>query len=240
MRFFQTHILPEIQSLHEQIYNHAYNVELFAGTLSPDIFQFYLQQDFMYLYRYAKILEKVTRRFKQEYPGSRYIAQFQEYTAVTYAAQQALQENYLEKRDVHHGFFSSKIEQPPLIPAMTNYINYLDHLCTTAALPVIVASLLACFWAYTDTGMRLISKTDLTDNPYKTWIEMQYIYPQFIEYTEALKHTMEELAATMDQEIQTQMIMAFKQAIQHELHAWHEIYHRSPAGVNEQPFIACP
>ena len=108
-----------------QIYQHSFNEHLCKGSLPAAVFKFYLEQDRIYLNKYAKALKIVSNRCEANH--KEYAAYFSNCAQDTIAAEKEVQEKYL-KNSQSSSFFSSH-QRAHLVTL--NYTRHLFKKCRT-------------------------------------------------------------------------------------------------------------
>jgi len=157
MSFTET-LWEQISPLYSSILDHAFIRQLAAGTLSPEVFKFYLQQDARYLDDFSRALAITGTKA----PDSTQLLRFLEFARGAIVTERALHESYFQEFDVQPGAERS--------PACFSYTNFLLLTACRASYEVSVAALLPCFWIYREAGLH-IHREATPDNPYARWIE---------------------------------------------------------------------
>src|SRR3989338_866019 len=165
----------------DAIKQHPFNQELVQGTLSPDKFAFYIEQDSIYLGQYARCLAMIASK-----APNRYIEPFLRFSHQALIAEQELVHFHFKKvLDIK--------ETNKLSPATLSYTSYL--LCVSANDPieVAIAAVLPCFWIYYDIGVTF--KDVVTpQNPYKKWMDA-YTAKEFHESVHEMITIFDEIAS---------------------------------------------
>ncbi|PPH21254.1 bifunctional hydroxymethylpyrimidine kinase/phosphomethylpyrimidine kinase [Rathayibacter sp. AY1C4] len=136
------------------------------GSLGREDFEWYLEQDALYLTEYARVLAVAAQRA----PTTAEQVFWAEGSASALAAEAQLHRDRLGTRDA--------------APAPVTR-GYTDHLLAVAArggYGEIVAALLPCFWLYADVGSRLAASGH-PEHPYADWL-LTYGDPVFATATE--------------------------------------------------------
>lgn len=130
--------------------------ELKAGTLPPQKFEFYMQQDAVYLRGFSEVLGKIAERLPDEGDQERY----KTFSNEAMAAEQHL----------HSHYFSGNPGRAE--PACHHYLNYLYATLERDVLPVALASVLPCFVIYQEVGTYIYNTAKIENNPYRDWISL--------------------------------------------------------------------
>ncbi len=145
-------------SIYDAILRHPFNGELAAGVLPENKFEYYIQQDELYIKAYARALALLAAKA----PSSDITNDLLSYA----------QDGILIERQLHDYFFEKFGITPTETtqPACFAYSNFL--LATTSIEPFEcgLAALLPCFWIYREVG-HVIAQNSIPDNPYQLWID---------------------------------------------------------------------
>lgn len=201
---------PIVQNL-QQIYQHPFNQELFNGTLNPITFSRYLNDDKYYLRHYALSLKKLAVRSASVNPLL--AKQLDALAKDIVGGEQKMQERY------------KKYLIPGSKPghAITEYVDFLVKNTDNTELSVALSGVLPCFEIYYRLGTKKLPPSQLLRNPYRNWIRT-YSSPEFVEATQQLTQTINQMAKQSDIELQTKMEQAFAKAVEHELLFFNESY----------------
>jgi thiaminase/transcriptional activator TenA len=154
---FSDKLWSRIAPIYRAIIEHPFNRELAAGTLSPDRFAFYIQQDALYLAEYSRVLSVLAGR------SSEAAEDFIRFAGNVFAVEQSL----------HREFFAAfHIDQPEQkqSPSCFAYTNYLTATVFQRSSEEATAAVLPCFWIYREAG-RHICHHAVSENPYQKWID---------------------------------------------------------------------
>ncbi|QHF23979.1 bifunctional hydroxymethylpyrimidine kinase/phosphomethylpyrimidine kinase [Rathayibacter sp. VKM Ac-2804] len=147
------------------------------GSLARDDFEWYLEQDALYLTEYARVLAIAAQRA----PSTAEQVFWSESSASALAAEAQLHRGRLGERTT---------------TASATTRGYVDHLLAVGArggYGEIVAALLPCFWLYADIGERLAA-ANRPGHAYADWL-VTYADPAFAAATERALAITEEAAA---------------------------------------------
>jgi thiaminase/transcriptional activator TenA len=110
-----------------------------------------------------------------------------------------------------------------LSPACHHYTSFLLATGYNDSLPVILASLLPCFWIYLEVG-KSIKDNSVPDNPFRLWIE-QYGGEEFEKSTQIFIDMVDELAKHESKETLEQMLKVYEMSARLEYMFWDSAYH---------------
>ena len=208
--------LPDVLSANKfklkQIYYHPFNLQLFKGTLCPEIFGRYLRDDYYYLHQFSSVLQTLSQQTINLHPD---LARHLDYLGKDIISNELnMQLQYKE----HLKNVSD------IIPghAISSYAAYLSKTATDSELSVALCAVLPCFWIYYQLGMIHKNSTS-NNNCYKKWIAT-YSSPDFIVATQHLVKTTTIIANQSPSELQLKMKEAFGIAAQFELDFFDEVW----------------
>ncbi len=209
-RSFCEHAWAATAGMQEQLVRHPFNEALAAGTLAPSRFAYYLIQDSRYLKSFSTALAEAGRRSDDE----------REATFFAGSAQRAL----AVEGALHAGYLSSLVAPDVLDTVATSdachaYIAFLTRAAAEEPYPVLVASLLPCFWVYQHVGQRIRALTaGRQDHPYRTWIDT-YADASFAAAVYNIKNVADRGAEIAPERVPA-MMNAFREATEHERTFW--------------------
>lgn len=183
--------------------DHPFNQELIRGTLSTARYDFYLQQDQMYLVVFAKALAALAMKLDDP----------QDIDQVLQFARASLVEHK-----------STPIKVAAQSPANFAYSHFLLSLAATGDRSELAAALLPCFWIYQEVAVALRAKQSLPKNKrYREWIET-YSGRSYGADVAAMRALVDKLA--QDAQDPLRLEKAFATAMRLELQFWDDAYHR--------------
>ena len=194
----------------EAIKKHPFITELINGSLSNDVFQFYIQQDAFYLAEYKKILALVGTKCTNSEDAQFF---FDSATGII-AVENALHQVFL--KEVH-------LNQEPS-PTCELYTSYLTRIVHNHSLEEGLAAVLPCFTIYGEIGDYILAmQTDKNDNPYQEWINTYGGEAFATSVKNAIKIT-NSYAQTASAERLKKMELAFEKASKLEWMFWDSAY----------------
>lgn len=153
--------------------NHPFSQALALGTLPKDVFRFYLQQDAIYIKKYAQAMSILA----QKAPTSEIRNIFSKLSVESYELEHIFQADLFDKYQVE----TTDLMQP----ACLAYTSFLISTISTGTFIQGLTSLLPCFWVYLENGKN-IAQNSVAHNPYQSWIDT-YVSAEFITQTELVK-----------------------------------------------------
>lgn len=200
-------------TLHRTL-QHPLNIELFNGTLSPEIFGRYLRDDYFYLHHFPFALKRLSAKTVKINPNLSTLLHYMAEDII--GGELRMQEEYIvHLKDIEH--FTPG-------PAISSYVAFLSEITSQAEVAEGFCGILPCFKIYHDLGKMHINSPLLHSNPYKKWIKT-YSSPDFIRVTQQLCEAVNSLGNKATPELRARMRIAFASAVQHELDFFDEAYY---------------
>lgn len=209
---FTDYLWKTIDPIFNKIIEHPFIKELTEGALPLETFQFYIQQDSLYLADFAKALG----------------------IAGTRAGHNQRMQDFFEfaigglvvERELHEKFFKEFNIDPDVNqqPACFAYTRFLLSVTALKSYQEGVAALLPCFWIYGEVGKHIIKKT-APNNPYQAWIDT-YAGEEFNQAVQKAIEITDEAAEHSSDETKQQMEETFVQSTKLEWNFWNAAYER--------------
>jgi thiaminase/transcriptional activator TenA len=207
---FTAHLWQAIQPIYKQIIDHPFNRELAAGSLSRQRFQFYLQQDALYLTDFARALALIGARSE----GAEQVVSFLNFALGAIVAERSLHESYFRLYDIQ--------PETAYAPACFAYTRFLLAAAAVDPYEVAIAAVLPCFWIYREVGST-IYRTAQPDNPYQQWIDT-YAGEEFAQVVQQALDITDSVAQQATEPLREKMRAAFVTASRLEWLFWDSAY----------------
>lgn len=198
-----------VTSMMSEIHATPFNHELASGDLPKEKFQFYLQQDALYLADYARALAITGARLASNHHAQQFI----QFSLGAINAERELHAEYLQDSSLEN---ISDLEQSPFCFI---YTNYLLKMASLAPVEEAVASLLPCFWVYKEVGKHIAAKAIAYPHPYQDWIAL-YSGTEFCLSVDSAITITNELGCNSSETVKKNMLTAFKRSTQLEWNFW--------------------
>ncbi|WP_338873874.1 thiaminase II [Spirosoma sp. SC4-14] len=207
---FTEQLWQDIMPIYESILKHGFVDELMAGSLPTALFQYYIQQDALYLADFSRALNLLAARSI----STDDVLQFTQF------AQNAI----LVERALHETYFSIYAIEPTSdkMPACFAYTNYLLATTSLQSVAVGAAAVLPCFWIYRQVGKHIYQRA-IQENPYQTWIDT-YAGEAFDVSVNQMLAITDRLAQQAGTTEQQRMRDAFRTSSQLEWYFWNDAY----------------
>ena len=211
---FTSEIWEKNAALYETIRTMPFNTELAAGTLSEERFRHYMIQDAHYLIAFGRALAVAAA--KADNPDE--IVQFAIGAQSAVVVERSLHADFMEQFKVTPQIFAAT----PLSPAAHHYTSFILANAWSASYPVVLATVLPCFWIYAEIGRDIVSRA-AKNNPYQSWIDT-YAGEEFHAAVRAVLATVDRVAAAASEETRRDMHLAYTRAAQLEWMFWDSAY----------------
>jgi len=213
------HMIEATEPMLTKIYQHPFNEELKAGSLSLQTFAFYLLQDAMYLADYSRALSLAAARL-QDHP---HVQQFIEFALGAIQAERDLHFGYIKHYQDARIISSELMEEQS--PACFMYTNYLLRMASVSSVEEAVASLLPCFYIYHVVGKQMVAGL-YPNHPYADWIQL-YAGEAFETSVQCAIQITNELGQETSDKTRKKMIDAFTKSTQLEWLFWDGAYRQA-------------
>jgi thiaminase/transcriptional activator TenA len=197
--------------LHRAALHHPVVRAIGDGSLAPETFRFYLEQDYQFLLRYARVLAQAVSA-SPDLPTARRLADLLHATL-------AVEIDALV--DLYATFDGDPDRLERTAPAPTCQA-YTDHLLASAAsgeLLVILAAVLPCQWGYREIGRDLARRGMPAHPGYARWIE-EYASDAYSALVDWLTERFDQLAAGAGYPALERAATAFELSSRYELGFW--------------------
>jgi thiaminase/transcriptional activator TenA len=132
--------------------------ELAAGTLDPEKFKYYMQQDAHYLEYFARTLAVIAAKV----PDVNAMLDFIRFAEGAIVVERALHDGYFKLYEVG--------ERAAMSPTCHHYVHFMQSTAYGADVAVAMAAVLPCFWIYKKVGDHILEHQSQNANPYADWI----------------------------------------------------------------------
>lgn len=200
---FSEEVWEKTLGVYQAIQNHPFNQELVKGTLAPDRFAFYSEQDSLYLVEFAKALAILGTKLEDK----------KDIEQVFRFAKDCLKE---EKKKVN--------EMVKMAPANFSYTQFLLATAAFKTREELAAALLPCFWIYQRLASEMKSQTS-EKNPYFPWISL-YSNEKYLDDTQIMIAIVDRLAEKAEAPLKNKMQQAFETAMRMEWLFWESAYQK--------------
>lgn len=196
----------------EKCLRHPFVTGIGDGTLDVEKFRFFMLQDYLYLFDYAKVfaLGVVKARDPQ------LMRLFARNVDAVLGGEMNIHRAYMKRLGI------TEEQVLAVQPALDNlsYTHYMLSVASAGTPMEIVASILACSWSYAEIGKTLAKIPGAMDHPfYGEWIR-GYAGEEYAATNDDLIHLMNELAKDASEEQLEHLCDIFVNCSRYELVFW--------------------
>lgn len=199
-------------SIWEDCLNHPFVKGIGDGTLSVEKFQYFMLQDYLYLFDYARVFALGVVKARDP----ELMRTFAGNVDAILNGEMKIHRAYMERLGI------SESEVFAVKPALDNlsYTNYMLSVAHGGGVAEIVASILACSWSYAEIGQALAKIPGAIENPfYGEWVK-GYSASEYDESNQALIKLMDTLASGASEEEISYLTEIFVNCSRYELGFW--------------------
>ena len=170
----------------EECLRHPFVTGIGDGTLGAEKFQYFMLQDYLYLFDYARVFALGVVKARDP----KLMRTFAENVNAILGGEMNIHRAYMERLGITEDqVFAVK-------PALdnTSYTHYMLAVAESGGPMEIVAAILACSWSYAEIGRALAKRPGAADHPfYGEWVR-GYASENYAATNQALMALMDELA----------------------------------------------
>ena len=170
----------------EECLRHPFVTGIGDGTLGVEKFQYFMLQDYLYLFDYARVFALGVVKARDP----KLMRTFAENVNAILGGEMNIHRAYMERLGITEDqVFAVK-------PALdnTSYTHYMLAVAESGGPMEIVAAILACSWSYAEIGQALAKRPGAADHPfYVEWVR-GYASENYAATNQALMALMDELA----------------------------------------------
>ena len=167
--------------------DHPFVVELASGTLAPERFRYYIEQNLLYLPQYARVMALGAARARDQRALELFSAALQQVVAVELPENRRLRDRVVELGAADRGGASEPA------PPNLEYAAWLLSVAFSGGTAEILAAVLPCTWSYGEIGQRLAAAA--AEHPvYRAWLEF-FAGDAYAAVVARMRSDVDELAA---------------------------------------------
>jgi thiaminase/transcriptional activator TenA len=202
------------QPIWEAILAHPYLKELGAGTLPRDRFLYFIRQDYLYLFEFARVL--CVGGSKAE--DLETLEMFATHAANTVAVERVMHTGFIQRL----GLQPTQLLASERTPTTQAYTRHLLAIAREGTLGEIVAAVLPCYWIYLEVGHHLATSQP-SDPIYRDWIKV-YGSESFTALVRQQLDLVDRLGARAPAHESRRMTEHFIQSSRYEYLFWDDAY----------------
>lgn len=195
----------------QRMHTHPFVREIGLGTLPREKYSFYLEQDYLYLIEFCRLLALLASKA----PDLETMGRFKD----------LLKETLESEMDLHvrtcreFGISKAQLENAEPAPACLAYTSYLLATASNGDFLDGVVALLPCAWGYLEVGCSLAAEGLPREPCYREWIET-YSGKEMEELVAYLKGLTDKLAIDVSPEKKERLVKIFERSVEFEIMFW--------------------
>lgn len=211
-------LYESVDEIWKSYLEHPFVKQLGEGTLSPDLFRFYMLQDYLYLLEYSKVFALGVIKSKQEL----LMRKFANMVHNTLDGEMNIHKIYMKKL----GISEQEIQNAKQSLANRSYTSYMMEVAYNGdALDVLVA-ILSCAWSYQFIGQHHSRIPNASEHAlYGEWIK-GYSSEEYQKETEEIIALTDELGEGISQSRIEELKTVFVNCSRYEYGFWDMAYKR--------------
>lgn len=171
----------------QQCHQHPFVKGIGDGTLDREKFQWFLLQDYLYLFDYARVFAWGVIKARD----AGLMRTFSANVDAILGGEMKLHRSYMARL----GITEEQVLQVKPALSNTSYTHYMLAVAAAGSPAEIIAAILACSWSYAEIGAELAKIPGALDHPfYGEWVR-GYAGAEYHKTNDALVALMDELAA---------------------------------------------
>jgi thiaminase (transcriptional activator TenA) len=202
------------QPIWEAILAHPFLKELGAGTLPHDRFLYFIRQDYLYLFEFARVL--CVGGSQAEDLDT--LEMFAKHAANTVAVERVMHTGFMQRL----GLQADQLLDSQRTPTTQAYTRHLLAVAREGTLGEIVAAVLPCYWIYLEVG-RHMAACQPADPIYLDWIKA-YGSDTFAGLVQQQLNLVDRLGARAPAHESRRMTEHFIQSSRYEYLFWDDAY----------------
>jgi thiaminase/transcriptional activator TenA len=211
---FRETLRDAAQPIWDAILAHPFLKELGDGTLSHDRFLYFIRQDYLYLFEFARVL--CGGGSKAEDLDT--LEMFAKHAANTVAVERVMHTGFIQRL----GLQADQLLDSERTPTTQAYTRHLLAVAREGTLGEIVAAVLPCYWVYFEVG-RHLAPCQPADPIYRDWIKA-YGAETFAALVQQQLNLVDRLGARAPAHERQRMTEHFIQSSRYEYLFWDDAY----------------
>ena len=200
------------RTIWEACHAHPFVTGIGDGTLEVEKFRYFLLQDYLYLFDYARVFAWGVVKAR----SPELMRFFSANVDAILGGEMKIHRAYMARLGItEEQVFAVR----PALPNLS-YTNYMLSAAAAGGPAEIVAAILACSWSYAEIGTRLAARPGALEHPfYGEWVQ-GYSSEEYQETNRALVERMDALAAGCSEEEYRRLEEIFVACSRYELGFW--------------------
>ncbi|MBW7995164.1 MAG: thiaminase II [Candidatus Glassbacteria bacterium] len=201
----------------ERMHTHPFVKEIGLGTLPKDKYRFYLEQDYIYLIEFCRLLGLLASKA----PDLETMGKFKDLLALTLEYEMDLH----VRTCAEFGVDRQQLEKVKPAPFCLAYTSYLLNTAGAGEFADGVVALLPCAWGYYEVGRRLAERGLPEEQCYREWIET-YSSAEMAELVAYLRGLTDSFGAEATEAGKKRWSEIFERSVEFEIMFWEMGYHK--------------
>jgi thiaminase (transcriptional activator TenA) len=211
---FHDSLRQAAQPIWDAILAHPFLKELGEGTLPHERFLYFIRQDYLYLFDFARVL--CLGGSKAE--DLETLEMFAKHAANTVAVERVMHTGFMQRL----GLQADGLLDSERTPTAQAYTRHLLAVAREGTLGEIVAAVLPCYWIYMEVG-RHLATCQPADAIYRDWVKA-YGSETFAELVQQQLNLVDRLGARAPAHESQRMTGHFIQSSRYEYLFWDDAY----------------
>ncbi len=209
-----TEVLYEnVKEIWQEYHKHPFVTGLSDGTLPIEKFRFYMLQDYLYLYDYARVFAMGVVKAKE----TSMIRRFASFVDDTLGGEMDIHQGYMDRL----GITEEEVGRVEKSLVNLSYTSYMLDIAYKGDELDILVTILSCAWSYAEIGNELYKKNPNAVNHqfYGDWI-LGYISEEYQEMNNELLYLVDLLGEGISVKRQKELIDIFVNCSRYEKMFW--------------------
>ena len=206
-------LYKSVEEIWNGYHNHSFVRGIADGSLSIDRFRFYMIQDYLYLFEYAKVFALgVVKSNNHEN-----MKMFSSSIDAILNGEMKIHCEYMERLGIN----DEEVNKTPMSLSNKSYTEYMISIGFRGDEVDIIAAILSCSWSYQQIGKRIADENpnSLEHEFYGEWVK-GYSSKEYEENNLVLMNLMDSLAENCTQKQKERLIDIFVNCSRHEAMFW--------------------
>ena len=219
-------LFDEVRDLWDSYLRHPFIREVAEGTLPIEKFRYYMMQDYLYLYEYAKVYAiGIVKSADPEL--MRFFADF---VYSTLNGEMKIHRSYMQRL----GIPLKEAEQASMHLTNLSYTHYMMAVAHNEGVLEILASILSCAWSYEYIGKYLAEKPGMLTHPlFGEWVQ-GYAGEEYAAGNVVLINMTDRLGEGISEERLSRLKEIFVNCSRYEYKFWDMAYAAAPVNIPGQ------
>lgn len=211
-------LYEDVKPIWDGYLTHPFVTGIGDGTLSIDRFRFFMIQDYLYLYDYAKVFALGVVK-AQDHNLMRH---FSELVYGTLNGEMAIHKNYMARLGITEEDVAAAA--PSLVN--TSYTHYMLEIGHNEGILELLAAILSCSWSYQMIGEALNKIPQASEHPfYGEWIQ-GYTSEAYVSDNQRILDLVNELGADCTEAQLAHLKTIFRNCSRYEAMFWDMAYNK--------------